>query len=75
MKPIPPRLRVVTRATKVRVLARSGHEAGLEGARIAGSNAGATTDFETLAKLSAPTVGRPFSFHRFTINRWADMKE
>lgn len=44
--------------TKVRVLARSGQEAKLEGARITGSNAGATTDFDTLAKLSAPTAGQ-----------------
>ncbi len=44
--------------TKVRVLARAGHEAKLEGARITGSNAGATTDFETMAKLTAPAAGQ-----------------
>lgn len=44
--------------TKVRVLARPGHETKLEGARITGSNAGTTTDFETLAKLTAPAAGQ-----------------
>lgn len=42
--------------TKVGVLARAGHEAKLDGARITGSNAGATTDFEPQAKLSAPAA-------------------
>lgn len=48
--------------TKVRVLARAGHEARLEGARITGSNAGATTEFETLARLSAPAAGQWLEF-------------
>jgi hypothetical protein len=44
--------------SKVRVLARPGYEAKLEGARITGSNAGATTDFETIAELTAATPGQ-----------------